>query len=238
MSFTFWISIIKINLNLLRCTCKHVHTHTVCKHPCRLSTRVPQGLVFGPSLFSLYTQSHGEVKSHVRIRHHCYADDTHFIVSFPPSACMADISSYCRWQLIRCILISLKPNCCASGELSLSGLSSWITVSVTALNLAKTPAFFFHIDNLHIFALVDLSFKSSEELIYFSPHEPLQHHTRCLFSPLLLQDWTTATHSWQVCLCTPFILCSRSRMQLHVSVLTFPNSSTTPYFSVPCTGFL
>lgn len=51
----------------------------------RLSKGVPQGLVVGSLPFSLYTHSHVESISSHGFPYHCYAADTHFILSFSPT---------------------------------------------------------------------------------------------------------------------------------------------------------
>lgn len=75
------------------------------------------------------------------------------------------------------------------------------------------------------------------ECLLLATHGPvLRPQALFLFSPLSFWYWTTATCCWQICLCEPFNLCNRSRMQLHncMNVFNVPKfSNTTPLLCSP-----
>ena len=60
----------------------------------KLQDGVPQGYVFGPLLFTLYTVDFGEIIKKVhRLSYQMYADDTHLYISFS----LTDAETFMQW---------------------------------------------------------------------------------------------------------------------------------------------
>ena len=66
---------------------------------------MPQGCVFGPVLFSLYTTSLSQVITNNNLSHHLYADDTQVYISLSQANAQKSVStvSYCLTDILFCM---------------------------------------------------------------------------------------------------------------------------------------
>ena len=90
--------------------------------PCFLETGVPQGLILGRLLFSLYTRSLGSAVTSHRFSCYCYADDTQVFLSFPQSSS----STHTGTRISEC----------------LADITAWTAAHHLKLNLSKTELLF------------------------------------------------------------------------------------------------
>ena len=124
----------------LTCRSQRVKVGELRSDPVTLHFGVPQGSVFGPILFTLYTCPHGQIFKDHGLMYHLYADDSQLYLSFKPNTPSAQ--SMCLETIENCI----------------EDIRRWMTLNMLKLNDAKTE--FFILDTRQQLAkLSDVSIK-------------------------------------------------------------------------------
>ena len=116
----------------------------------KLAYGVPQGSVLGPILFTIYTQSLGNILKAHEINYHLYADDTQLYLAFKPSS--PESADAARQQLEHCI----------------SDIRTWMRQNKLKLNDSKTELVVFH--QRHLKETILPFFNVGENAIYTTSH--------------------------------------------------------------------